>query len=102
MRRAVHYLLVLLLAGLAVILATLVIHAYAHAHSWYPQNCCGDQHCHPVPCEEVSRTALGNYLWKTVEFDKKVMKLSEDDGCHVCINPNTTPGGLCIFLAPRS
>ena len=33
-----------------------------------------------------------------VFFPKKRLKVSQDEACHVCISPNTTPAGICIYL----
>ena len=75
-------------------------------HSWYSQQCCGGQDCHPVPCDEISRAANGDYVWQNpyqeaIIFGRHVMKLSEDEQCHVCVNPDND-FGICIYLAPRT
>ena len=55
----------------------------------------------------------GDFIWKPetrfagpseqrgpteILFPKKRLKVSQDEGCHVCISPNTTPAGICIYL----
>jgi hypothetical protein len=82
-------------------------------HSWYSEDCCHDRDCHPVPCSEISRDSNGDFIWKPetrfagpseqrlsteVLFPKKRLKVSQDEACHVCISPNTTPAGICIYL----
>jgi len=82
-------------------------------HSWYSEDCCHDRDCHPVPCSEISRDSNGDFIWKPetrlagpseqrppteVLFPKKRLKVSQDEACHVCISPNTTPSGICIYL----
>jgi len=82
-------------------------------HSWYSDDCCHDRDCHPVPCSEISRDSNGDFIWKPetrfagpseqrgpteILFPKKRLKVSQDEGCHVCISPNTTPAGICIYL----
>jgi len=82
-------------------------------HSWYSDDCCHDRDCHPVPCSEISRDSNGDFIWKPetrfagpseqrlpteVLFPKKRLKVSQDEACHVCISPNTTPAGICIYL----
>ena len=82
-------------------------------HSWYSEECCHDRDCHPVPCSEISRDSNGDFIWKPgtrfadpseqrlpteVLFPKKRLKVSQDEACHVCISPNTTPAGICIYL----
>jgi hypothetical protein len=82
-------------------------------HSWYSEECCHDRDCHPVPCSEISRDSNGDFIWKPgtrfadpseqrlpteVLFPKKRLKVSQDEACHICISPNTTPAGICIYL----
>jgi hypothetical protein len=86
-------------------------------HSWYSEECCHDRDCHPVPCSEISRDSNGDFIWKPetrfadppeqrlpteVLFPKKRLKVSQDEACHICISPNTTPAGICIYLPYKS
>ena len=77
-------------------------------HSFYDPDCCENQHCHPVPCEQITDTSWG-WLWRdgdklAVHFDKRQFKPSPDGNCHVCVaNTTDTPvlHGICIYLPPR-
>src|SRR5262245_29076407 len=76
-------------------------------HSWYPKQCCGDWHCHPVPCSEIHRSADGNYLWHRgrnddVMFYREDMQVSQDSQCHVCVIDDVSPAGICLYLAPQT
>ena len=33
-------------------------------HSWYPNECCAEKDCHPVPCDEISEGENGAMHWK--------------------------------------
>ena len=35
-------------------------------HSWYPNECCADKDCHPVPCDEISEAENGAMHWKNL------------------------------------
>jgi len=64
-------------------------------HSWYPQSCCAEQHCKPVPCEELVEQADGKWRWHDYYFVRSVVYPSQDKFCHVCtIGPN----GQCAFI----
>ena len=63
-------------------------------HSWYPQECCSDNDCHPVPCAELVETDKG-IEWNGKEFSKDMIKPSQDSKCHVCYTPNRT---YCVFI----
>lgn len=78
------------------------------AHWLYDHECCENQHCHPVPCEQITDTFSG-WVWKdgdklVVQFDKRQLKVSPDGNCHVCVAHLTdTPvlHGICIYLPSR-
>jgi hypothetical protein len=65
------------------------------AHEWYPHECCHDEDCHPVACEEITETKEG-YRWNGYFFRKDQSKPSQDNKCHVCIFRKNAP--QCIFL----
>jgi hypothetical protein len=68
-------------------------------HSWYPQECCRDRHCHEVPCATIERHSnYWEYVPKHLKFSKA--RPSPDGECHVCYddNPGTTVWALCLFL----
>jgi hypothetical protein len=79
------------------------------AHSWYPVECCaGDNKsgdCRPVRCEEITRDAMGSFIWHGYKFGT-IARVSQDDSCHVCIqiNPNvpSVAEPRCIFLRPHA
>jgi hypothetical protein len=84
----------------------LVVLAVLLVHSWYPRSCCGGNDCRPVPCEEISRTDAGDYIWRhaqrAVTFSRTVVKPSQDEECHVCVEDEVVSFiGVCLFLAPR-
>ena len=64
-------------------------------HSWYPQPCCGDFHCHPVPCDELIEGEGGNWTYHGVFFDYFRIAPSQDKFCHVCIIGGQ---GACAFI----
>lgn len=70
------------------------------AHSWYPQECCQDRHCHPVPCDSIRPHALG-LSWHGIVFTPPMIRNSPDKDCHVCVSTDgryTYP--FCIFIHP--
>src|SRR5262249_42150799 len=64
--------------------------AAAEGHSWYPEECCHDKDCHPVPCEEIEKISDG-WLWRDKAtkqrywFPQDRLHASHDDACHVCV-----------------
>jgi len=80
----------------AIIIASIVLPIHsAPTGMIYPHACCANQHCHPVPCEEILEQNDGSWIWYTFRFNKNVVKPSEDKRCHVCtIGPN----GVCAFI----
>ena len=66
------------------------------AHSWYPQECCGEKDCHPIPCEELVQRPDGNYQWEQFTFKREQVRASLDKDCHVCVFRNETP--YCAFI----
>jgi hypothetical protein len=64
----------------------LTIAALMLAHSWYPQECCHDKDCHPIPCAELTVTSNGDAMWKGVlYFSPSMLRDSLDGQCHVCV-----------------
>lgn len=71
---------------------------YAHAHSWYPHECCHDMDCHPIDCDEIEEQKDGSVKWDGYSFGGRQIRPSQDNKCHACIFSNgliKTP--LCIF-----
>lgn len=78
-------------------LALLFCTLSARAHSWYPSNCCAERHCHPVACEEITKTHDG-YLWHGVHFHNMHHQWSPDGDCHVCLDQGPVDQiPYCIF-----
>lgn len=65
------------------------------AHGWYPNSCCADKDCHPVPCEELLEQSDGSWIWDIFRFNRNVVQPSQDRYCHVC---TLGPNGLCAFI----
>lgn len=86
----------------ALIALLLVLSTQAGAHSWYPMNCCHDQDCHPVPCDQLVETPDG-YIFDGVTFSKLNEQPSQDRHCHVCImGSGSARRGLCVFTQQGS
>ena len=67
-------------------------------HSWYPHECCGDEHCHSVPCTELNETWQGVW-WHNILFRRDQIKPSLDADCHVC---EVTGHPYCVFVRDSS
>jgi hypothetical protein len=78
-----------------IIAATLI----APAHSWYPSQCCGQQDCQPVPCDQLVEDKDGRWLYIPTgnRFDPLQVKPSEDRYCHVCLGL-IDKRSLCAFI----
>src|ERR1700739_4274719 len=63
----------------------LIIAALMLAHSWYPQECCHDNDCHPVPCAELSYRDKDLVWRKHIYFSGPMIRESNDGNCHVCV-----------------
>ncbi len=83
----------------SVALSVMLIASSAYPHSWYPQNCCSQTDCRPVPCYEIEEIAGGwwQYLPTQQKFPPHGVHPSQDRFCHVCINVNVTQG-YCVFI----
>ena len=74
------------------------------AHSWYPQNCCSDYDCEPLPVEAIVETHDGWHIgycspMRGVCVDNFVKrgqeKHSEDGRFHLCF---TSERIICFFV----
>ena len=77
-----------------------VLAVAAHAHSFYPPNCCAGNDCMELASERV-RITPGGYLIdnrETVPFDKA--QSSPDEHYHGCFPPSMM-GKVGCFWAPR-
>jgi hypothetical protein len=77
----------------------------AHAHDWYPIECCGGGDC--APADGVVRRDDGSYLLKArgmsiiVPADYPYWRRSPDERIHVCIRRFTSDDVLiCAFRGP--
>jgi hypothetical protein len=101
----------------AVLILVLITSAWpARAHDWYDRQCCGDNDCRPVPCEQIS-AQNGGFEYRdardraTYFFTRDKMKPSFDENCHVCLHAvnswdshhdqsvKTSP--ICVYLPVR-
>ena len=80
----------------------------AHAHSWYPIECCNGQDCHPIACDSITETKEG-HVWHGLLFEEAKVKASKDGQCHVCAGEEQQEDGTsvpkyprCLFIKPSS
>lgn len=91
-----------------ILIAALVMSspAVAHAHSWYPYECCSDNDCKPVPNASIHETRAGYVIdgnEETVPFSDKRIRQSQDDNSHICTIGGRADGRiLCVFVRPNS
>jgi hypothetical protein len=73
------------------------------AHSWYPNECCTDKDCHPVPCDEISEDENGAMHWKYLIFEGSQIRASPDHECHVChlLEEGRPVTPICIFTQKK-
>lgn len=90
---------------LLIIFISLVTLGVAHAHDWYPFNCCSGNDCHPIPCEAIIEKGK-ELIYGNFSFSDTMIKPSQDGSCHVCIsneyNKLMTPVPHCIFIQQGS
>ena len=53
----------------------LIIAALMLAHSWYPQECCHDKECRPVPCAELHYDG-DSVRYGRIYFSKRMIRQS--------------------------
>lgn len=63
------------------------------AHSWYPYSCCSERDCAPTTSYE---RVEGGYMSEGVFFPDSIVKPSQDNQAHKCVNRLNTP--LCFFI----
>jgi hypothetical protein len=71
-------------AKLTVFVLAALISTQAHAHSWYPTDCCHDRDCRPVPVESVRETPDGYLLSDGTLIPYAEAKHSPDGQFHIC------------------
>ena len=72
-------------------------------HSWYPNECCADKDCHPVPCDEISEGENGAMHWKNLIFEGSQIRTSPDGECHVChlLHEGRPVIPICVFTQKK-
>jgi hypothetical protein len=72
-------------------------------HSWYPNECCADKDCHPVPCDEITEGENGAMHWKNLIFEGSQIRISPDSECHVChlLEEGRPVIPICIFTQKK-
>jgi hypothetical protein len=75
----------------------LTLHLALPVHDFYSKECCDNQHCHPVPCDEVIDLKDG-WRWRDRTFSRAMLRISQDGACHICTSSIAT---FCIYLPPR-
>ncbi len=69
--------------GLALVL--FLITNAAHAHSWYPWECCSGYDCAPIPLAQTPREERGGFtLIDGRHISYRDLKLSPDGRWHLC------------------
>jgi len=86
----------------AVLIIVLITMAWpAQAHDWYAKACCGDNDCHPTPCERITAVGGGfeyrDYNGAVYFFTRDKMKFSQDGECHACVHQESH-SALCLYL----
>lgn len=82
----------------ALALAAVMLASQALAHSWYPSECCGQQDCKPVPCDQLVEDRDGwLYLPTGNRFAPLQVQPSWDRYCHVCLGL-IDKRSLCAFI----
>lgn len=74
---------------------TIILAGFFLVHSWYPYECCSDQDCRPVPCDEVKEVD-GAFFYRETKFERERVHSSRDGDCHVCITQWGV--GMCLFV----
>jgi hypothetical protein len=72
--------------------ALMLVTGAATAHSWYPQECCHDNDCRPVPCAELSYHGKDVVWRKHIYFSGSTIRESRDGSCHVCVKEGLNAG----------
>jgi hypothetical protein len=78
--------------------STLALIASAHAHSWYPRECCNEKDCHPVDIvkEMPDGSAQVQVEGETVIVPRSLKRRkSKDEHYHLCYEKK--PEGISIF-----
>ena len=76
---------------------SILISAVVLAHSFYPQSCCSDTHCHPVPCDQLLEQPNGDVLLAGtgIKVPAAAVQPSPDRLCHICVIAGS---GVCAWI----
>ncbi len=81
-----------------IIIIAFALTSAALAHSWYPDACCGETDCKPVPCDQLVEDRNGWLFIPTGNrFTPLQVRPSQDRYCHVCLGL-TDKRSLCAFI----
>jgi hypothetical protein len=93
------------LGVLALLCLVPILTKCAHAHDWYPQQCCSGHDCEPIPADNIGETEAGweiDYCSNTrpglcikAFFKRGLEKPSRDGGYHACFNSSRV---ICFFV----
>ena len=80
------------------IVTVILLSSSALAHMGYDLQCCSDQHCHPVSCEELIEQGK-NVIYHGMTFSGDMIKSTKDNLCHVCTMPSWSgERPLCVYI----
>jgi hypothetical protein len=91
--------------GVIIAAALLVLGAGgALAHSWYDGECCADNDCKPIACDQIIEKSDGSYF-DGMKF--RSVRPSKDRNCHACIQDYHERGALvryprCLYVQQGS
>ncbi len=112
MKRSIGILIVFGIVAVLLVFLAIAFGRAALAHDapsgWkYPQACCGEHDCKPIPCEGIKYVSPDCREWHGISYCNtadggvqiKRVRPSGDEQCHEChIKDNTF--GICIFIKP--
>lgn len=103
-------LLILAIVALAIVVVARQAQAHEAPSGWsYPAECCSNQDCRPVPCDQLAPEPGGGVRWTATgdRFPQAKVKASGDGECHVCVQDGISwEDGtsyripFCAFTAP--
>jgi hypothetical protein len=111
---------ILVAIKLSVVLLFALVSAVAHAHDWYPLDCCHSQDCAPVTsyryvagadydtagkpiANALPRLVVTTRIGTAIVPDNLPRRPSKDNQMHVCMRPGVYGIGVyvkCIFVPP--
>jgi hypothetical protein len=83
----------------------IVLAAFILAHEWYPQACCSDIDCRPIPCGRLHPEKDGwHYQPNGFNYDLvfQTASPSPDEQCHGCWAAASMGIGRCLFIPMHS